>query len=577
MTVTFGVTIVLVAVIAVTVGGASTRSVPAALPDASQASFSADPSVTQSPVTKPVLLATVLPFPSSEAHWYTAMPKPSDVSSRVALSFTAMNWPFWGFVAPVGHFAFSVIDSTVTTALARPRVWERSVGAPTLSVTGASDFHVVVADGSAVGEGLGTPGGAVRAHAARVTVQTAARTVAGKARIPTLCGGRRGLVRRTRRRWATNGLMLYATHARVHLDHIVANLRGVRARVGDRAVLLAIKGDAYGHGAVQVARAVVRAGAADWFGVATVPEGVELRRAGITAPILKLSHAFDEELEEAVRARLVLTVVSEATVLAAERVAAQVGVTCEVHLKVDTGMRRIGVEPQEAPGVARLIDEQPHLSLTGVFTHLPASDDPAQDDVTHSQLRTFAGVVQEVSAAIGRELPYVHAANSGGVLAHPESWGTMVRPGILAYGHYPDPTTPRTVDVLPALTLASRVSFVKRVRAGETVSYGRTWSAVRDTTVATVTIGYADGFSRLNSNRGHLLVRGRPYPVAGRVCMDQTMIDVGDDEVAVGDEVVAIGSQGTEQISATEVAGVMGTIPYEVTCLITRRVTRLYD
>jgi alanine racemase len=371
--------------------------------------------------------------------------------------------------------------------------------------------------------------------------------------------------------------MLYATHARVHLDHIVANLRAIRAHVGDRTVLLAIKGDAYGHGAVQVAQAAVRAGAADWFGVATVPEGVELRRAGITVPILKLSHALDDELEEAVRAGLVLTVVSEATVLAAERVAAEVGVVCEVHLKVDTGMRRIGVEPEGAAALARLAEEQPHLALTGIFTHLPASDDPAQDEFTDSQLRTFGRVVDEVSAAIGRQLPHVHAANSGGVLAHPGSWGTMVRPGILAYGHYPDPATPRTVLVRPGLTLASRVSFVKRVRAGETVSYGRTWTATRDTTIATVPIGYADGFSRLNSNRGHLLVRGRRYPVAGRVCMDQTMVDVGDDEVAVGDEVVAIGVQGDDEITATEVAAVMGTIPYEVTCLITRRVTRLYD
>ena len=371
--------------------------------------------------------------------------------------------------------------------------------------------------------------------------------------------------------------MLYATHAQVHLDHIVANLRAVRERVGDRAVLLAIKGDAYGHGAVPVAQAVTEAGAADWFGVATVPEGVELREAGITAPILKLSHALDEELDTAVRAGLVLTVVSADTVVAAERAAAAAGVTCEVHLKVDTGMRRIGVQPMAAAAVARLADNQPHLALTGIFTHLPASDDPAQDEFTSSQLRTFARVVDQVSTAIGRTLPYVHAANSGGVLAHPDSWGTMVRPGIIAYGHYPDPATPRTVDLLPGLTLASRVSFVKRVRAGETVSYGRTWTAPVDTTIATVPIGYADGFSRLNSNRGHLLVNGRRYPVAGRVCMDQTMVDVGDDPVAVGDEVVAIGTQGGEEITATEVAGVMGTIPYEVTCLLTHRVTRLYD
>jgi alanine racemase len=240
-------------------------------------------------------------------------------------------------------------------------------------------------------------------------------------------------------------------------------------------------------------------------------------------------------------------------------------------------MRRIGVEPEGAAALALLVEELHHLHLTGIYTHLPASDEPAQDAFTEAQLVTFDGVVDEVAAAIGHRLPYVHAANSGGVLAHPRSWGTMVRPGVMAYGHYPDPATPRTVDLLPGLTLASRVSFVKRVQPGETVGYGRTWTATRETTIATVPIGYADGFSRLNSNRGHVLVRGRRYPVAGRVCMDQTMVDLGDDPVEVGDEVVAIGSQGDERITATEVAQLMGTIPYEVTCLITPRVTRLYE
>jgi len=295
------------------------------------------------------------------------------------------------------------------------------------------------------------------------------------------------------------------------------------------------------------------------------------------SPILKLSQVFEHEVDEAVRARLVLTVVDEATVLAAERAAASQGVTVDVHVKVDTGMRRIGVEPDRAAALSLLAENQPHVALTGIFTHLPASDEPAQDAFTAAQLVSFGRVVDEVTAVIGRRLTYIHTANSGGVLAHPDSWGTMVRPGVMAYGHYPDPATPRTVDLQPGMTLASRVAFVKRVRAGETVSYGRTWTAAKDTTIATVPIGYADGFSRLNSNRGHLLVNGRRYPIAGRVCMDQTMIDAGDDEITVGDEVVAIGVQGGDQITATEVAQLMGTIPYEVTCLITPRVLRLYD
>lgn len=362
--------------------------------------------------------------------------------------------------------------------------------------------------------------------------------------------------------------------ATTRLDHLRANLDAVRARVGGRAVLAAVKADAYGHGAVEVSRMIERTGAADWLGVATVGEGLELRAAGITLPVLKLSVARGEEVAAAVAAGLTLCVVDEDSILEAGAAATALGTTASVHLKVDTGMRRIGCEPELAPSLAQRVDATPGVQLEGLFSHLPISDSPRGEEFTRGQVALFARTAREVEAARG-PVPLKHLANSGAVLGHPDTWFDLVRPGIMIYGAYPDPEAARTVPLLPALEWRTRVSFVKRVPAGETVGYGRTWTAPRDTWIATVPVGYGDGYSRLLSNRGRMLVRGRSYPIAGRVCMDQTMIDLGPDtDVTVGDEVVLVGRSGTDEITTSEVAGLMGTIPYEVTCLITRRVGR---
>lgn len=362
--------------------------------------------------------------------------------------------------------------------------------------------------------------------------------------------------------------------ATTRLDHLRANLDAVRARVGGRAVLAAVKADAYGHGAVEVSRMIERTGAADWLGVATVGEGLELRAAGITLPVLKLSVARGEEVAAAVAAGLTLCVVDEDSILEAGAAATALGTTASVHLKVDTGMRRIGCEPELAPSLAQRVDATPGVRLEGLFSHLPISDSPRGEEFTRGQVALFARTARGVEAARG-PVPLKHLANSGAVLGHPDTWFDLVRPGIMIYGAYPDPEAARTVPLLPALEWRTRVSFVKRVPAGETVGYGRTWTAPRDTWIATVPVGYGDGYSRLLSNRGRMLVRGASYPIAGRVCMDQTMIDLGPHtDVTVGDEVVLVGRSGTDEITTSEVAGLMGTIPYEVTCLITRRVGR---
>ncbi len=360
------------------------------------------------------------------------------------------------------------------------------------------------------------------------------------------------------------------------LDHIRGNLEAIRERVGGRSVLAAVKADAYGHGAVPVARMIEQARAADWLGVANVTEGVELRMAGIRMPILKLSVARGDEVAVAVAANLALCVVDADSVAEAAAAAAGQGVVIEVHLKVDTGMRRIGCPPEQAPELAGLIDAVPELRLGGLMSHLPISDSPAGEEFTRAQIELFRETVERVTAARG-PVPLVHLANSGGVLGHPDSWFDLVRPGVMVYGAYPDPQAPRTVQLRPGLEWRSRVTFVKQVAAGETVGYGRTWTAPADTWIATVPVGYGDGYSRLLSNRGRMLIGGNSYPIAGRVCMDQTMVDLGQQTgVAVGDEVVLIGRSGAEEITTAEIAELMGTIPYEVTCLITRRVARAF-
>lgn len=373
--------------------------------------------------------------------------------------------------------------------------------------------------------------------------------------------------------------MTYPTTARTLLGNIEANLRGIRARVGDRLVLAAVKANAYGHGAVNVASMIEKRGAADWLGVATVDEGQQLRAAGITLPILKLSPTRGiDEVSRALASALTLSVVDQASADEAARAAQRLGLRgVAVHLEIDTGMRRVGAEPAAAPALALRIAADDRLRLQGVFSHLPVSDTPDGGDFTRAQTATFRATVAAIETAVG-PVELRHLANSGAVLGHPETWFDLVRPGIMIYGSLPDPLAERTVDLRPGLELTTAVSFVKPVAAGETVSYGRTWTAPADTWIATIPAGYGDGYSRLLSSRGRVLIGGRSYPIAGRVCMDQTMIDLGPDaDVRLGDEAVLIGRSGDEEITVAEIAELMGTIPYEVTCLITPRVTRAHD
>ena len=371
--------------------------------------------------------------------------------------------------------------------------------------------------------------------------------------------------------------MLYQTQARIHLGHIRANIKAIRQAIGPRRLLLAVKANAYGHGAVAVSRLAEDCGV-DWLGVATVPEGIQLRTAGISLPILKMSPTFPQEMGAAVEASITLALSDGEGAQALEAVCKVLELTSRVHLKLETGMGRTGVQVSEAPALARSIQRDcPHLHLEGLFTHLPVSDEP-DGAYTRAQIRVFQDTVGQVEAALGHRPELVHCANSGGVLGHPDSWMDLVRAGIMAYGSYPDDLTPRTVPLLPGLSFVTRVAFLKRVERGTTIGYGRTWTAGESTWIATICCGYADGFNRLFSNRGRVLIGGRSYPVVGRVCMDQTMVDLGPaTDVKVGDEVVLIGRSGDQEITAADWARVLGTIPYEVTCQIGPRVERVPD
>jgi alanine racemase len=366
------------------------------------------------------------------------------------------------------------------------------------------------------------------------------------------------------------------TRAEIHVDHFLDNLRFVRRQVGERVrIMPIIKANAYGHGLDIIAKAAAKTEDIDAFGVATEEEAIKLRRL-TTLPILVLTGVLFHEIDVFLEHQLDFTLTDLATLHRVAARAAALGIRARVHLKVDTGMRRMGVEPKDTLGfLQEIVKLKKDVELVGLATHFATSDELDQS-FFRKQLTTFEGVAREARDA-GIRIPLVHAANSGAILQLPkESAFDMVRPGIMLYGYAPSYELHEQCakELKPSLAVVSNVVFVKRIKKGEGVSYNLRWHAPRDTVIATVPIGYGDGYPRLLTNRATARIHGKEYPVVGTICMDQVLIDVGDDDIHVSDRVefICASNDGT---NAWTLAKTIGTIPYEILTGIAARVPRV--
>lgn len=370
----------------------------------------------------------------------------------------------------------------------------------------------------------------------------------------------------------------YRCWAEVDLDALRGNLAWIRHRVGPKVkILTVVKADAYGHGLKQIAALLMQSGT-DVFGVANLAEAAAIRRVGKGWPILMLGTLLPDEMETAIKDHVRATISSIEQATALSQAATRLQKTATVHVKIDTGMGRLGARPEEALALIRAVAALPGLTLEGLYTHYASAEDDAP--FSQSQATRFQSVVRDVAAA-GIEIPLIHANNSAALLHQPDTTFQLVRPGLLVYGIVPEGTRADLAGLRkffqPALSLKCRVGFVKEIRKGDSLSYGRTFTASRKMKIATLTAGYGDGYLRGGSNRAEVLIQGRRCKVLGRITMDQTLVDVSKlASVHVGDEAVLIGSQKAETISATELATWCGTIPWEILTAITYRVPRLY-
>ena len=364
------------------------------------------------------------------------------------------------------------------------------------------------------------------------------------------------------------------TWADINLSAIKDNVTELKKLVSPSLFCAVVKADAYGHGAIPVARAAVEGGA-DWLAVALVEEGRELRNAGIEAPILLLSEPRPSEMVEVVECGLVPTVYSGEGISAAAAAASSVNTMLNVHLKIDSGMRRVGAEPKFAVTLAQSVTQREHLNLEGIWTHCAVADD-VNNSFSEHQLSIFNHVLEKLDQ-VDVPIKICHAANSALALNFPTGRYDMVRCGIATYGISPAQGWSENISLRPAMSLRSEVSFTKIIGEGEGVSYGLAWRAPKDTRIATVPMGYADGLRRnFGRQGGMVLIRGNKFPIVGNITMDQFLVDCGDTEVLPGDEVVLIGTQLGEEITAIEWAECLDTIPYEIICGIESRIPRRY-
>ena len=366
---------------------------------------------------------------------------------------------------------------------------------------------------------------------------------------------------------------LRSTFVEVNLSQLSHNLVAIRERVSPAKVMIVVKANAYGHGLTEVARYLDPQ--VDYIGVAVLEEGILLREIGVKTPILVLGGIWGNQIPAYIENDLTLTAPSVERLEQIDQAAEALGKKAKIHLKIDTGMERIGVHYYNAHTLQEAALKCKHVEVEGIFSHFANADDA---DLTHArlQLERFNEVLRFYEER-SLPMPIRHMANSGGILQLPESHFDMVRPGILFYGVYPSPEVQRTVEVKPALAWKSRVVYFKVTQSGHPVSYGSTWQSDHDVRIVTVPVGYGDGYFRSMSNRAQVVIHGKKYPQVGRVCMDQIMVNIEGDSAFNGDEVVLIGEgENGARVTVEELAEWADTIPYEILTNINTRVPRIY-
>jgi len=363
------------------------------------------------------------------------------------------------------------------------------------------------------------------------------------------------------------------TVAEIHLDHLVHNLTEIRKKVAPSEVMCVVKADAYGHGAIPVTRCLIKEGVT-YFAVARLSEALELRDAGIEEKILIFGSLFPDEIETAALNDIQVTITDQNDIDTVREIALRNSIFVKVHLNIDTGMGRVGISFDQARTAIIKIVNIEQIKLEGIYTHFATSDE-RNKGYAELQLQRFYEITDGLVEHLPNK-PIIHAANSGAILDISDARFDMVRAGISLYGHYPTTVTSRSIPLKQVMTLKTHVGLVRRLVAGSSVSYGRKFITEKDTSIAVLPIGYADGIHRTMTNNADVIINGKLYPLVGTITMDQIMVDVGDDPVNIGDEVIFWGDTPLGKLQATKVAHRIGTISYELCCAITKRVPRIY-
>jgi len=365
------------------------------------------------------------------------------------------------------------------------------------------------------------------------------------------------------------------TRAEINLTYLHSNIKNIREKVGKNITIMGIvKANAYGHGLEEISQSLVQFGV-EYLGVGFLEEGIQLRTSGITSPIVVLGGVLFDQVQKFLAFDLEITVSSfELAQRINDEVASSNGRKARVHLKIDTGMERLGIHREHAVDFVEKVSRLPKLDVVGIFSHFASSD--SDYSFTQEQLQQFTSLLNEIEKR-KIEIPFKHIANSGAILNGTDSYFNMIRPGILMYGVYPSNEAKKSISVTPILSLKSKIVYLKEVQANRSISYGRTFFTNRTSRIATIPIGYGDGYFRSLSNNVEVLIHGKRFPSIGTICMDQLMIDITDGEhIHVGDDVTLIGKDGHNDIRVEEIANKVGTNSYEVLTNISTRVPREY-